>query len=85
MDARKAQQNQQRLSVGSQFVQDGAPHSPLNSMERFQQLVASGMTLLVLFSVVSLSGQGSWALNCKAQDEEIVRFHFPTRTHTPFR
>jgi len=57
MDARKAQQNQQRLRVGSQFVQDGAPHSPLNSMERFQQLVASGVTLLVFF-LVSLSGQG---------------------------
>jgi len=57
MDARKAQQNQQRLSVGSQFVQDGAPHSPLNSMERVQQLVASGVTLLVFF-LVSLSGQG---------------------------
>jgi len=56
LDAGKVQHSG-AISVGSQFVQDGVHHLPLDSMKRFQQLVASGMALLVLFSVVSLSGQ----------------------------
>src|SRR5262249_45985797 len=47
------------ISIGSQFVQDGARDSPLNSMKRFQQLVASGIgTVGFLLSGQPLRSEG---------------------------